>query len=80
MNEFSQQNQRFLRDVDERLKRLREICVIETVDEGRARLAAERPMTHEPFDKAVERRLRELRALMELTTSVHAARTPAAKP
>jgi hypothetical protein len=61
----------FVQGVEKRLQLLRKICVLESVSEGRARLAAERPVVQEPFDLAVERRLRELRALMELTRQLH---------
>lgn len=61
----------FAEVVERRLETLRKICPLESVSEGRARLAAERPVVHESFDLAVERRLRELRALVELTKALH---------
>lgn len=67
-------NKKFVQDVEQRLEALRKICVLETVEEGRKRLAAERPVSQEPFDKTVERRLGELRALMELTRELHSVR------
>jgi hypothetical protein len=53
-----------------RLEVLRRISVIERDDEARSRLARERPRTHESFERAVERRLGELRALCELARYV----------
>ena len=71
MNKAPPADARFVQEVEERLATLRKICVLESVHEGRTRLAAERPVVAETFDKAVERRLRELRALMELTRNLH---------
>jgi hypothetical protein len=59
-------------DVAARLMRLRELCVPESVEEARLRLEAERPQPvgDEPFEQAVARRLRELRALCDLVEHV----------
>lgn len=63
-----------------RLQRLRELYVPETIEEGRLRLeaderlAAEQRARTESIDVAAARRLAELRALMELTRVLHAAR------
>ncbi len=51
------------------LERLRELYRPESIVEGRARLARERPV--EAFEVGVARRLRELRALDELTRYLH---------
>ncbi len=51
------------------LARLRELYRAESVEEGRARLV--RTLPHEPFAAGVARRLRELRALDELTRYLH---------
>ena len=59
--------------VERRLQDLRERYVPETVDEGRRRLAADRPARAESFDAAVARRLAELRALCELTKVLEGA-------
>ncbi len=69
-----QLDEHFAQAVEKRLAALRRISVLETVEQGQRRLGAERPVTREPFDKAVERRLRELRALMELTRDLHSGR------
>lgn len=71
MSEVPPVDARFVQEVEKRLATLRKICVLESVDEGRTRLAAERPVVAETFDKAVDRRLRELRALMDLTRNLH---------
>jgi len=59
-------------DVAARLMRLRSLCVPESVEEARLRLEAERPQPAggEPFEQAVARRLRELRALCDLVRHV----------
>jgi hypothetical protein len=58
-----------------RLARLRELYVPETLDQVRRRLAEEQPVeVPEPFAKAVERRLAELRALDELARHLHRGR------
>lgn len=59
--------------VERRLLRLRELCVPETVEEGRRRLEADRPARTESFDEAVARRLVELRDLCELTRALGGA-------
>jgi hypothetical protein len=56
-----------------RLAELREICVPEPVAIGAERLERERPMKREPFEVAVARRLRELRALVDLARHLHRA-------
>jgi hypothetical protein len=71
MNELQASDSHFAEDVELRLETLRKICPLESVSEGRARLAAERPVAQESFDLAVERRLRELRSLVELTRALH---------
>lgn len=60
-------------DVAERLAALRACYVPESDEEARRRLARERPTAPEPFDRAVARRLGELRALCELTNYLHGA-------
>jgi hypothetical protein len=60
--------------VKRRLDRLRQIAVVERDDHARARLAGERQKAPEPFAVAVERRLRELRALTDLAAYVHGGR------
>jgi hypothetical protein len=60
------------RKVRARLARLRELYRPESVEDGQARLARERPS--EPFALAVARRFRELRALDELTRYLHRKR------
>lgn len=57
-----------------RLARLRMLYVPETDAAARARLSRERPPVNEPFEVAVARRLRELRALCELADYLHRAR------
>ncbi len=59
-------------EVAARLEELRRLYVPETIDEARIRLARERPV--EPFVIAATRRLRELRALDELTRYLHRKR------
>lgn len=54
-----------------RLAELAGLYVPETIEEGMHRLARERPPDDEPFDRAVERRLAELRALDDLTRYLH---------
>lgn len=55
-----------------RLAELRELYVPETTEESRRRLAQERPEEiAESFERAVERRLAELRALDELARHLH---------
>jgi hypothetical protein len=68
------------RNAGARLQRLRELYVPETIEEGRLRLeaderlAAEQRARTESVDVAAARRLEELRALLELTRVLHAAR------
>ncbi len=58
-----------------RLARLRDLYVPETLAQVRRRLAGERPVeAPEPFARAVERRLAELRALDELARHRHRRR------
>jgi hypothetical protein len=57
-------------DVAARLAELRARYVPETVEEARLRLERERPNEEEPFEQAVARRLRELRAICELVRHV----------
>jgi hypothetical protein len=58
--------------VRRRLAQLRALYRPETLEEGRRRLAADRP-PEVPFARAVARRLAELRALSDLTTYLHRA-------
>lgn len=58
----------------ERLAVLRASYVPERDAEARERLARERPPRAESFEVAVSRRLRELRALCELTRHLHRRR------
>lgn len=60
--------------VEERLAALRLLYVAESDAEARARLAMDRPKSSEPFEIAVGRRLRELRALVALATHLHRGR------
>ena len=54
-----------------RLQQLSELYVPETVEQARARFEAERPRAKvEDFNRAVARRLDELRALLELTAAL----------
>jgi hypothetical protein len=64
------------RAVAARLQRLRESYVPMDADEAWRRLET-MPPRDEPFALAVHRRLRELRALCELTRALHRARDPA---
>jgi hypothetical protein len=57
-------------DVVARLAELRACYRAETVEEARLRLERERPVDDEPFDRAVARRLDELRALCDLVAHV----------
>ncbi len=59
--------------VRSRLARLRELAVVERDQEARERLARERPPRREMFEQAVSRRLRELRALCELSSHLQRA-------
>lgn len=63
-------------EVAARLARLRALCVPETIEEGRRRLADEAVAAAraEPFERAVERRLAELRALCDLAAYLHAGK------
>jgi hypothetical protein len=61
-------------DVQARLLALRRMAVIERDEEARARLTRERRVPAEPFARAVERRLRELRALSALASHLKQAR------
>lgn len=80
MNKSPVMDKHFIAGVEQRLETLRKICLLESVEEGRARLAADRSVNQEPFVVAVERRLRELRALMELTQNLHSLSTTHFKP
>jgi hypothetical protein len=66
--------------VARRLEHLRELHVPERDEDARKRLVAEQPLFVEPFARAVERRLAELRALMELTRHLHSAGLGRKKP
>ena len=57
-------------DVTARLAKLRALYVPESIEEARLRLERERPKSEEPFEQAVARRLRELRAVCELVRHV----------
>jgi hypothetical protein len=57
--------------VAHRLAGLRAGYVAEDVDEGRRRLALERPSGDESFAQGAARRLAELRALCELADHLH---------
>lgn len=57
-----------------RLMALRSLYVPERDDEARRRIERERPTRREPFERAVTRRLAELRALCALAGYVHNAR------
>ena len=57
-------------DVSARFAVLRAHYVPESIEEARLRLARERPALEEPFDQAVARRLRELRAICDLVSHV----------
>ena len=65
-------------DVAARLARLRALHVPESVEEAQLRLEAERPppSSDEPFEQAVARRLRELRALCDLVRHVEGVAGP----
>lgn len=63
-------------DVAARLAELRALYVPETVEEARLRLERERPKLEEPFEQAVARRLRELRAICELVRHVEGIADP----
>jgi hypothetical protein len=58
-------------DVAARLRVLRRIARVERDAEARTRLVRERPERQLPFETAVHRRLRELRALCTLTNHLH---------
>jgi hypothetical protein len=58
----------------QRLEVLRRLYVPEPDTDARERLARERPFESLPFDVAVGARLRELRALCELSNYLHQAR------
>jgi len=62
--------------VAERLSVLRALYVPERRIEARARLAEERTLAKEPFERAVARRLSELRELSDLTRHLHRAKFP----
>ncbi|HEY8922950.1 MAG TPA: hypothetical protein VIU64_01145 [Polyangia bacterium] len=63
-------------EVAARLRVLRDIAVIETDAEARARLRRERPATEQPFAVAVGARLTELRALCDLAEHLRQGRAP----
>ena len=62
-------------EVVARLEELRARYVPETIDAARLRLAREVPATFEPFERTVENRLDELRALCDLTRHLQHARS-----
>lgn len=64
------------RIVAERLAELRRSFVAETMDEARERLAREQPRSRLSFAERAHRSLEELRALCELTRTLHAAPRP----
>ena len=63
----------------ERLAELRRSFVAETVDEARERLAREQPRSRLSFAERAHRSLEELRALCELTRTLHAIARPPSK-
>lgn len=63
-----------------RLAKLASLYVPETIEEGRARLARERPPRDETFEQAVARRLGELRALYDLALYLRQGRLTKAPP
>ena len=63
-------------DVAARLAVVRAGYVPETVEEGRQRLARERPRPAEPLAVTAARGLDELRALCELARHLHQVRAP----
>ncbi|HEY0713461.1 MAG TPA: hypothetical protein VGF45_12360 [Polyangia bacterium] len=68
-------------EVAARLQRLRNLAVLETVEQGRERLARETPRVEVDFATAVRGRLRELRALLVLTEHLHKhVRSPPRSP
>ena len=60
--------------VARRLAELRALYVPETLDDGRRRLARERPRRVETLEETAARGLAELRALCDLTAHLHRAR------
>jgi hypothetical protein len=68
------------RIVAERLAELRRSFVAETVDEARERLAREQPRSRLSFAERAHRSLEELRALCELTRTLHAVPQPPSSP
>jgi hypothetical protein len=68
------------RIVTERLAELRRSFVAETVDEARERLAREQPRSRLSFAERAHRSLQELRALCELTRTLHAVPRPLSSP
>jgi hypothetical protein len=62
-----------------RLGALRTAYAPETVDDGRRRLAQERPPSQESVAQVAARSLSELRALCELARVLHQARPPATR-
>jgi hypothetical protein len=57
-----------------RLAALRGLCQTETEAEARARFASERPVSGEPFARAVAGRLNDLRQLCALAEHLHKRR------
>ena len=49
MNKLPVTDKHFIAVVEQRLETLRKFCLFESVEEGRARLAADRPVNQEPF-------------------------------
>jgi hypothetical protein len=64
-------------EVAARLAKLRAAYVPERDEQARRRLECERPTRFEPFERAVARRLAELRDLCELAEYLHRARRKA---
>lgn len=62
------------RAVQQRLNRLRALAIVESDSQARERLAAERPPARPLTPATVAARLRELRALYDLTDHLHRAR------
>lgn len=58
----------------QRLEVLRALHVTERDEDARQRLERERPVCVEPFERAVARRLEELRALCNLAAHLHRGR------
>lgn len=61
-------------EVAARLRVLRQLAVVESDPEARARLLRERPHTERPFAEVARARLNELRALCDLAEHLRRAR------